>query len=160
MVCAFLPSIILVEKCIAGWKEIEYEVMRDHKGSVITVCAENLDPWVSTPATRWSWLPQTLTEPEYPDAAYRCTDIITEAGHGRLQLPGFAWRADSFVRGHRGQPRVRSPHWLPRLQLPHCQVATHRHALDEITNDVTSKTCACFEPALDYIVVKVPEVAV
>ena len=49
---------ILVEKCIAGWKEIEYEVMRDHKGNVITVCnMENWTLWASTPATRWSWLP-------------------------------------------------------------------------------------------------------
>ena len=136
---------ILVEKCISGWKEIEYEVMRDSKGNVITVCnMENLDPvGVHTGDSIVVAPSQTLSDHEYQMLRTAALDIITELGI-------------------EGGPRVSRSSALASKATgyPIAKVATKialGYTLDEITNDVTGETCACFEPALDYCVVKYPK---
>ena len=156
---------ILVEKCIAGWKEIEYEVMRDHKGNVITVCnMENLDPvGIHTGDSVVVAPSQTLTDHEYQMLRTAALDIITE-----LVIEGgcncqFALKPDSYDYAViEVNPRVSRSSALASKATgyPIAKVATKiaiGYTLDEITNDVTGKTCACFEPALDYIVVKYPK---
>ncbi len=155
---------ILVEKCIAGWKEIEYEVMRDHKGNVITVCnMENLDPvGIHTGDSVVVAPSQTLTDHEYQMLRTAALDIITELGIEGGCNCQFALNPDSFEYAViEVNPRVsRSALASKATGYPIAKVAAKialGYTLDEITNDVTGKTCACFEPALDYIVVKYPK---
>ena len=156
---------ILVEKCIAGWKEIEYEVMRDHKGNVITVCnMENLDPvGIHTGDSVVVAPSQTLTDHEYQMLRTAALDIITELGIEGGCNCQFALKPDSFDYAViEVNPRVSRSSALASKATgyPIAKVATKiaiGYTLDEITNDVTGKTCACFEPALDYIVVKYPK---
>ncbi len=156
---------ILVEKCIAGWKEIEYEVMRDHKGNVITVCnMENLDPvGIHTGDSVVVAPAQTLTDKEYQMLRTAALDIITELGIEGGCNCQFALKPDSFEYAViEVNPRVSRSSALASKATgyPIAKVATKiaiGYTLDEITNDVTGKTCACFEPALDYIVVKYPK---
>ncbi len=156
---------ILVEKCIAGWKEIEYEVMRDHKGNVITVCnMENLDPvGVHTGDSVVVAPSQTLTDHEYQMLRTAALDIITELGIEGGCNCQFALKPDSYDYAViEVNPRVSRSSALASKATgyPIAKVATKiaiGYTLDEITNDVTGKTCACFEPALDYIVVKYPK---
>ena len=156
---------ILVEKCIAGWKEIEYEVMRDAKGNVITVCnMENLDPvGIHTGDSVVVAPSQTLTDHEYQMLRTAALDIITELGIEGGCNCQFALKPDSFDYAViEVNPRVSRSSALASKATgyPIAKVATKiaiGYTLDEITNDVTGKTCACFEPALDYIVVKYPK---
>ena len=156
---------ILVEKCIAGWKEIEYEVMRDHKGNVITVCnMENLDPvGIHTGDSVVVAPSQTLTDHEYQMLRTAALDIITELGIEGGCNCQFALKPDSFDYAViEVNPRVSRSSALASKATgyPIAKVATKiaiGYPLDELTNDVTGKTCACFEPALDYIVVKYPK---
>ena len=156
---------ILVEKCIAGWKEIEYEVMRDHKGNVITVCnMENLDPvGIHTGDSVVVAPSQTLTDHEYQMLRTAALDIITELGIEGGCNCQFALKPDSYDYAViEVNPRVSRSSALASKATgyPIAKVATKiaiGYTLDEITNDVTGKTCACFEPALDYIVVKYPK---
>ena len=156
---------ILVEKCIAGWKEIEYEVMRDSKGNVITVCnMENLDPvGVHTGDSIVVAPSQTLSDKEYQMLRTAALDIITELGIEGGCNCQFALKPDSFEYAViEVNPRVSRSSALASKATgyPIAKVATKiaiGYTLDEITNDVTGKTCACFEPALDYIVVKYPK---
>ena len=156
---------ILVEKCIAGWKEIEYEVMRDHKGNVITVCnMENLDPvGIHTGDSVVVAPSQTLTDYEYQMLRTAALDIITELGIEGGCNCQFALKPDSFDYAViEVNPRVSRSSALASKATgyPIAKVATKiaiGYTLDEITNDVTGRTCACFEPALDYIVVKYPK---
>ena len=156
---------ILVEKCIAGWKEIEYEVMRDHKGNVITVCnMENLDPvGIHTGDSVVVAPSQTLTDHEYQMLRTAALDIITELGIEGGCNCQFALKPDSFDYAViEVNPRVSRSSALASKATgyPIAKVATKiaiGYTLDEITNDVTGKTCACFEPALDYVVVKFPK---
>ena len=156
---------ILVEKCIAGWKEIEYEVMRDHKGNVITVCnMENLDPvGIHTGDSVVVAPSQTLSDHEYQMLRTAALDIITELGIEGGCNCQFALKPDSFDYAViEVNPRVSRSSALASKATgyPIAKVATKiaiGYTLDEITNDVTGKTCACFEPALDYIVVKYPK---
>ena len=156
---------ILVEKCIAGWKEIEYEVMRDHKGNVITVCnMENLDPvGIHTGDSVVVAPSQTLTDHECQMLRTAALDIITELGIEGGCNCQFALKPDSFDYAViEVNPRVSRSSALASKATgyPIAKVATKiaiGYTLDEITNDVTGKTCACFEPALDYIVVKYPK---
>ena len=156
---------ILVEKCIAGWKEIEYEVMRDHKGNVITVCnMENLDPvGIHTGDSVVVAPSQTLTDHEYQMLRTAALDIITELGIEGGCNCQFALKPDSFDYAViEVNPRVSRSSALASKATgyPIAKVATKiaiGYTLDEITNDVTGKTCACFEPTLDYIVVKMPK---
>ena len=156
---------ILVEKCIAGWKEIEYEVMRDHKGNVITVCnMENLDPvGVHTGDSIVVAPSQTLSDKEYQMLRTAALDIITELGIEGGCNCQFALKPDSFEYAViEVNPRVSRSSALASKATgyPIAKVATKialGYTLDEITNDVTGETCACFEPALDYVVVKYPK---
>ena len=156
---------ILVEKCIAGWKEIEYEVMRDHKGNVITVCnMENLDPvGIHTGDSVVVAPSQTLSDHEYQMLRTAALDVITELGIEGGCNCQFALKPDSFDYAViEVNPRVSRSSALASKATgyPIAKVATKiaiGYTLDEITNDVTGKTCACFEPALDYIVVKYPK---
>ncbi|MGN0532035.1 MAG: carbamoyl-phosphate synthase large subunit [Eubacterium sp.] len=156
---------VLVEKYIAGWKEIEFEVMRDHIGNVIAVCSmENFDPVgvhtgdsvVIAPAV-------TLSDKEYQMLRSASLDIITELGIEGGCNCQFALNPESFEYSViEVNPRVSRSSALASKATgyPIAKVTTKialGYTLDEITNDVTGKTCACFEPTLDYVVVKVPK---
>ena len=156
---------ILVEKCISGWKEIEFEVIRDSKDNVITVCSmENFDPVgvhtgdsiVIAPAV-------TLTDKEYQMLRSAALNIISE-----LKVEGgcncqFALHPTSMKYAViEVNPRVSRSSALASKATgyPIAKVATKiaiGYSLDEIINAVTGKTYACFEPALDYVVVKFPK---
>lgn len=156
---------VLIEKCISGWKEIEFEVIRDSKGNVITVCSmENFDPVgvhtgdsiVVAPAV-------TLSDKEYQMLRTASLDIISE-----LKVEGgcncqFALHPESMQYAViEVNPRVSRSSALASKATgyPIAKVATKiaiGYSLDEIVNEVTGKTYACFEPALDYIVVKFPK---
>ena len=155
---------ILVEKCIAGWKEIEYEVMRDHKGNVITVCnMENLDPvGVHTGDSIVVAPSQTLSDKEYQMLRTAALDIITELGIEGGCNCQFALKPDSFEYAViEVNPRVSRSSALASKATgyPIAKVAAKialGYTLDEIPNAVTGKTTACFEPPLDYCVLKIP----
>ena len=156
---------VLIEKCISGWKEIEFEVIRDRKGNVITVCSmENFDPVgihtgdsiVIAPAV-------TLTDREYQMLRTAAINIISE-----LKVEGgcncqFALHPTSMQYAViEVNPRVSRSSALASKATgyPIAKVATRiaiGYTLDEIINQVTGKTYACFEPALDYVVVKYPK---
>ena len=156
---------ILVERYIYGWKEIEFVVLRDHMGIVITVCnMENLDPvGIHTGDSVVVAPSQTLTDHEYQMLRTAALDIITELGIEGGCNCQFALKPDSFDYAViEVNPRVSRSSALASKATgyPIAKVATKiaiGYTLDEITNDVTGKTCACFEPALDYIVVKYPK---
>ncbi len=156
---------VLIEKCISGWKEIEFEVIRDAKGNVITVCSmENFDPVgvhtgdsiVIAPAV-------TLSDREYQMLRTAAINIIKE-----LKVEGgcncqFALHPTSFKYAViEVNPRVSRSSALASKATgyPIAKTATKiaiGYTLDEIINQVTGKTYACFEPALDYVVVKFPK---
>ena len=156
---------ILVEKCISGWKEIEFEVIRDAKDNVITVCSmENLDPVgvhtgdsiVVAPAV-------TLSDKEYQMLRTAALKIISE-----LKVEGgcncqFALHPESMDYAViEVNPRVSRSSALASKATgyPIAKVAAKiaiGYSLDEIVNAVTGNTYACFEPALDYLVVKFPK---
>src|SRR5579884_4084754 len=155
---------VLVERSLAGWREIEYEVMRDAAGTCITVCnMENLDPMsVHTGDSMVVAPSQTLTDREHQQlrsAALRIISALRIAGGCNVQ---FAIAPDSheyYV--IEMNPRVSRSSALASKAtgFPIARVAAKLAAglrLDEITNMVTQRTCAAFEPALDYCVVKVP----
>ncbi len=155
---------ILVEKCIAGWKEIEYEVMRDGKGNVITICnMENIDPvGVHTGDSVVVAPSQTLCDKEYQMLRTSALNIITELGiEGGCNVQ-FALHPTSFEYAViEVNPRVSRSSALASKATgyPIAKVAAKiavGYGLDEIKNAVTGKTVACFEPALDYCVVKFP----
>lgn len=156
---------ILVEKCISGWKEIEFEVMRDSKGNVITVCSmENFDPvGVHTGDSIVVAPCVTLADKEYQMLRTAAINIIQE-----LKVEGgcncqFALKPDSFDYSViEVNPRVSRSSALASKATgyPIAKVAARiavGYTLDEIVNQVTGKTYACFEPALDYLVVKFPK---
>ncbi|MCD7800871.1 MAG: carbamoyl-phosphate synthase large subunit [Ruminococcus sp.] len=156
---------VLIEKCISGWKEIEFEVIRDRKGNVITVCSmENFDPVgihtgdsiVIAPAV-------TLTDREYQMLRTSAIDIINE-----LKVEGgcncqFALKPDSFEYAViEVNPRVSRSSALASKATGYPIAKTAAkiaigYSLDEIINAVTGKTYACFEPTLDYVVIKFPK---
>ena len=155
---------ILVEKCIAGWKEIEYEVMRDGKGNVITVCnMENVDPvGVHTGDSVVVAPSQTLCDYEYQMLRTSALKIITELGiEGGCNVQ-FALNPNSFEYAViEVNPRVSRSSALASKATgyPIAKIAAKiavGYGLDELTNAVTGKTAACFEPTLDYCVVKFP----
>lgn len=156
---------VLIEKCIAGWKEIEYEVMRDGKGNVITVCnMENFDPvGVHTGDSIVVAPSQTLSDKEYQMLRSSALRIITELGIEGGCNCQFALKPDGFEYAViEVNPRVSRSSALASKATgyPIAKVATKiaiGYSLDEITNDITGQTCACFEPALDYCVVKFPK---
>jgi carbamoyl-phosphate synthase large subunit len=155
---------VLVEKCIAGWKEIEFEVIRDSKGNVITVCSmENVDPVgvhtgdsiVVAPAV-------TLADKEYQMLRTASLNIITALGVEGGCNCQFALHPESFEYAViEVNPRVSRSSALASKATgyPIAKVAAKiaiGYTLDEIVNAVTGNTYACFEPAIDYLVVKFP----
>jgi carbamoyl-phosphate synthase large subunit len=156
---------VLIEKCISGWKEIEYEVMRDAKGNVITVCnMENIDPvGIHTGDSIVVAPSQTLSDKDYQMLRSASLNIITALGvEGGCNVQ-FALRTDSFEYAViEVNPRVSRSSALASKATgyPIAKVAAKiaiGYSLDEIRNAVTGKTYACFEPALDYCVVKFPK---
>ncbi len=156
---------ILVEKCISGWKEIEFEVMRDSKGNAITICSmENVDPVGIHTGDSVVVAPcQTLTDKEFQMLRTAALDIINELGIEGGCNCQFALKPDSFEYAViEVNPRVSRSSALASKATgyPIAKVATKiaiGYTLDEIRNDVTGTTSACFEPTVDYIVVKYPK---
>ena len=155
---------VLVERCIAGWKEIEYEVMRDSAGNCITVCnMENIDPvGVHTGDSIVVAPSQTLSDKEYQMLRTSALNIINE-----LKITGgcnvqFALHPTSFEYCViEVNPRVSRSSALASKATgyPIAKVAAKialGYTLDEIRNAITEKTYASFEPTLDYCVVKIP----
>jgi carbamoyl-phosphate synthase large subunit len=155
---------VLVERCIAGWKEIEYEVMRDGAGNVITVCnMENIDPvGVHTGDSIVVAPSQTLGDKEYQMLRTSALNIITELGITGGCNCQFALNPDSFEYCViEVNPRVSRSSALASKATgyPIAKVAAKialGYTLDEIPNAITKKTYASFEPMLDYCVVKIP----
>ncbi|MCT4508708.1 MAG: carbamoyl-phosphate synthase large subunit [Tepidibacter sp.] len=156
---------VLLEKSIKGWKEIEYEVMRDSKGNCITVCnMENIDPvGVHTGDSIVVAPSQTLTDVEYQMLRKASIDIINRIGiEGGCNVQ-LALNPESFEYVViEINPRVSRSSALASKATgyPIAKVATKiaiGYTLDEIENSVTKKTKACFEPTLDYCVVKIPK---
>ncbi len=156
---------ILVEKCISGWKEVEFEVMRDSTGNVITVCSmENFDPvGIHTGDSIVIAPTVTLADKEYQMLRSAALNIISA-----LEIEGgcncqFALNPDSFEYAViEVNPRVSRSSALASKATgyPIAKVAALiavGFTLDEIPNFVTKKTKACFEPVLDYVVVKMPK---
>ncbi len=156
---------ILVERCVSGWKEIEFEVMRDCRNNTITVCSmENLDPVgvhtgdsiVVAPAV-------TLADKEYQMLRSASIKIIQELGVEGGCNCQFALNPNSFEYAViEVNPRVSRSSALASKATgyPIAKVASRiaiGYTLDEIKNAVTGKTFACFEPAMDYVVVKFPK---
>ncbi|MCI8724786.1 MAG: carbamoyl-phosphate synthase large subunit [Hungatella sp.] len=155
---------VLVERCIAGWKEIEYEVMRDSAGNVITVCnMENIDPvGVHTGDSIVVAPSQTLGDKEYQMLRSSALNIITELGITGGCNVQYALHPESFEYCViEVNPRVSRSSALASKATgyPIAKVAAKialGYTLDEIRNGVTAKTYASFEPMLDYCVVKMP----
>ena len=155
---------VLVERCIAGWKEIEYEVMRDNAGNCITVCnMENIDPvGVHTGDSIVVAPSQTLGDKEYQMLRSSALNIITELGITGGCNVQYALKPDSFEYCViEVNPRVSRSSALASKATgyPIAKVAAKialGFNLDEIKNAITGKTYASFEPVLDYCVVKIP----
>ena len=155
---------VLVERCIAGWKEIEYEVMRDGAGNVITVCnMENIDPvGVHTGDSIVVAPSQTLGDKEYQMLRTSALKIISELGITGGCNVQYALNPDSFEycvievnpRVSRSSARASKATGYPIAKVA-AKIALG-YTLDEIKNAVTKKTYASFEPMLDYCVVKMP----
>ena len=156
---------VLVEKCISGWKEIEYEVIRDSKGNCITVCnMENIDPvGVHTGDSIVVAPSQTLSDKEYQmlrSSAIKIISALKIEGGCNVQ---FALNPNIFEYAViEVNPRVSRSSALASKATgyPIAKVAAKiaiGYTLDEIKNAVTGKTYACFEPVLDYVVVKIPK---
>ena len=155
---------VLIERCIAGWKEIEFEVMRDRAGNVIQICSmENLDPvGVHTGDSIVVAPTQTLANREYQMLRSAALDIITALGIEGGCNCQFALDPDSYEYAViEVNPRVSRSSALASKATgyPIAKVAAKialGYTLDEIPNAVTGKTTACFEPTLDYCVLKIP----
>ena len=155
---------VLVERCIAGWKEIEYEVMRDSAGNCITVCnMENIDPvGVHTGDSIVVAPSQTLGDKEYQMLRTSALNIISELGITGGCNVQYALNPDSFEYCViEVNPRVSRSSALASKATgyPIAKVAAKialGYTLDEIPNAITKKTYASFEPMLDYCVVKIP----
>ena len=156
---------VLVERYIFGWKEIEFETMRDAAGNVIAVCSmENFDPvGVHTGDSIVVAPALTLSDKEYQMLRSASLNIITALGIVGGCNCQFALNPDSFEYAViEVNPRVSRSSALASKATgyPIAKITTKialGYTLDEIKNDITGKTCACFEPALDYVVVKFPK---
>ena len=156
---------VLIERCISGWKEIEFETMRDAEGNVIAVCSmENVDPVgihtgdsiVVAPAL-------TLSDREYQMLRTASLDMISAIGIVGGCNCQFALNPDRFEYAVIDvNPRVSRSSALASKATgyPIAKITTRialGYTLPEIINEVTGRTCACFEPTLDYVVVKFPK---
>ncbi len=156
---------VLIEKSVSGWKEIEFETMRDSAGNVIAICSmENVDPVgihtgdsiVVAPAL-------TLADKEYQMLRSAALNIVSAIGiQGGCNVQ-FALNPESFEYAViEVNPRVSRSSALASKATgyPIAKISTRialGYTLDEIKNDITGKTCACFEPTVDYVVVKFPK---
>ena len=156
---------VLIEKCISGWKEIEFEVMRDANDTCITICSmENIDPvGVHTGDSIVVAPSQTLADKEYQMLRTSALNIISELGiEGGCNVQ-FALHPDSFEYAViEVNPRVSRSSALASKATgyPIAKVASKialGYRLDEIKNAVTHKTYASFEPVIDYVVIKIPK---
>ena len=156
---------ILVERSIAGWKEYELEVMRDRADNCVVVCSiENLDPMGVHTGDSITVAPaQTLSDVEYQamrDAAFKCIRRIgVDTGGSNIQFALDPRTGEMVV--IEMNPRVSRSSALASKAtgFPIAKIAARLaigYTLDEIPNDITRKTPACFEPTIDYVVVKVP----
>ena len=156
---------VLVEKSIAGWKEIEFETLRDSIGNTIAVCSmENFDPvGIHTGDSIVTAPCLTLADKEFQMLRSASLDIISElkiVGGCNVQI---ALNPESFEYAIiEVNPRVSRSSALASKATgyPIAKVSTKialGYTLDEITNEITGKTCSCYEPALDYVVVKFPK---
>ena len=156
---------ILVERCISGWKEIEFETMRDAIGNTIAVCSmENFDPvGVHTGDSIVVAPALTLADKEYQMLRSAALDIINALGIVGGCNCQFALDPESFEYAViEVNPRVSRSSALASKATgyPIAKITTRialGYTLDEIKNDITGKTCACFEPTLDYVVAKFPK---
>ncbi|HNI36293.1 MAG TPA: carbamoyl-phosphate synthase large subunit, partial [Microthrixaceae bacterium] len=156
---------ILIERSIAGWKEYELEVMRDRHDNCVIICSiENVDPMGVHTGDSITVAPaQTLTDVEYQamrDAAFACIRRVgVETGGSNVQFAVNPSNGDMVV--IEMNPRVSRSSALASKAtgFPIAKIAARLavgYTLDEITNDITKATPACFEPAIDYVVTKVP----
>ena len=156
---------VLIERCISGWKEIEFETMRDYLGNAIAVCSmENFDPvGIHTGDSIVVAPTLTLSDKEFQMLRSASLDIISAIGIVGGCNCQFALNPDSFEYAViEVNPRVSRSSALASKATgyPIAKITTKialGYTLDEIKNDITGKTCACFEPALDYVVVKFPK---
>jgi carbamoyl-phosphate synthase large subunit len=158
-------SEVLVEKSVAGWKEYELEVMRDRNDNVVIVCSiENFDPMGVHTGDSITVAPaQTLTDREYQDMREAALSIIREIGveTGGSNIQFAVNPEDGRMVVIEMNPRVSRSSALASKAtgFPIAKIATKLaigYTLDEIPNDITKKTPACFEPSIDYVVVKFP----
>ena len=158
-------SEILIEESVIGWKEFELEVMRDKKDNVVIICSiENLDPMGIHTGDSITVAPvQTLTDKEYQkmrDAAIACIrEIGVETGGSNIQFAMHPKTGRMVI--IEMNPRVSRSSALASKAtgFPIAKIAAKLavgYTLDEIPNDITKETPACFEPAIDYCVVKIP----
>ncbi len=163
-----MNSEILIERSILGWKEFELEVMRDHKDNVVIVCSiENVDPMGIHTGDSVTVAPQqTLTDREYQEMRDEAIAIIreigVETGGSNIQFAVHPQTGERMV--IEMNPRVSRSSALASKAtgFPIAKMAAKLavgYGLDEIPNDITKKTPACFEPTIDYVVVKVPRFA-
>jgi carbamoyl-phosphate synthase large subunit len=159
---------VLIEESVLGWKEFELELMRDRKDNCVVVCSiENLDPMGVHTGDSVTVAPQqTLTDREYQrmrDAAFRCIRAVgVETGGSNVQFAVDPRTGRQVV--IEMNPRVSRSSALASKAtgFPIARIAAKLavgYTLDEVPNDITRKTPACFEPAIDYCVVKVPRFA-
>ena len=156
---------MLIEECLFGWKEYELELLRDAKDNVVIICSiENLDPMGVHTGDSVTVAPQqTLTDPQYQamrDAAIKAMRSIgTFAGGCNIQFAVDPKTGRMIV--IEINPRVSRSSALASKATgyPIAKVASRLavgYTLDELPNEVTGTTSACFEPALDYVVTKIP----
>ena len=156
---------VLIEKCISGWKEIEFEALRDANGNAVAVCSmENIDPvGVHTGDSIVVAPALTLSDKEYQMLRSASLDIITALGIVGGCNCQFALNPDSFEYAViEVNPRVSRSSALASKATgyPIAKISTMialGYNLDEIKNEITGTTSACFEPTLDYVVVKLPK---
>src|SRR5579863_2315455 len=157
---------VLVEESVVGWKEFELEVMRDHRDNAVVVCSiENLDPMGVHTGDSITVAPaQTLTDKEYQimrDAAFKVIRVVgVETGGSNIQFAISPETGRMIV--IEMNPRVSRSSALASKAtgFPIAKIAARLavgYTLDEIPNDITKKTPSCFEPTIDYVVVKIPK---
>ena len=157
---------VLVEESVVGWKEYELEVMRDHADNAVVVCSiENLDPMGVHTGDSITVAPaQTLTDKEYQimrDAAFKIIRVVgVETGGSNIQFAISPETGRMIV--IEMNPRVSRSSALASKAtgFPIAKIAARLavgYTLDEIPNDITKKTPSCFEPTIDYVVVKIPK---
>jgi carbamoyl-phosphate synthase large subunit len=163
-----MVSEILIEESVLGWKEFELEVMRDHKDNVVIVCSiENLDPMGIHTGDSITVAPaQTLTDHEYQDLRNAAIAVIREIGvaTGGSNIQFAIHPSTGRMVVIEMNPRVSRSSALASKAtgFPIAKIAAKLavgYTLDEIPNDITRKTPACFEPTIDYCVVKIPRFA-